>query len=165
MEIPFNSPKKRTLEERFISDSNEPVNYDLEKRLNCDISNTRFGSSAAGPADVSGNIGKRASLADCLRRREAMEAEAKREPAPEPKILSETKPAVEEVPEEEDEEGPHFEDNVDVKRFDCNELATVRTGSGGTSPSSAKDRRASLADCLRRREAVLTLRSRVKRED
>ena len=97
-----------------------------------------------------------------------MEAEAKREPAPEPKILSETKPAVEEVPEEDDddEEGPYFEDNnVDVKRFDCNELATVRTGSGGTSPSSAKDRRASLADCLRRREAVLTLRSRVKRED
>ena len=95
-----------------------------------------------------------------------MEAEAKREPAPEPKILSETKPAVEEVAEDEDEEGPHFEDNnVDVKRFDCNELATVRTGSGGTSPSSAKDRRASLADCLRRREAVLTLRSRVKRED
>ena len=67
--------------------------------------------------------------------------------------------------EEDDEEEPHFEDNVDVKRFDCNELATVRTGSGGTSPSSAKDRRASLADCLRRREAVLTLRSRVKRED
>ena len=34
MEIPFNSPKKRTLEERFISYSYEPVNYDLEKRLN-----------------------------------------------------------------------------------------------------------------------------------
>lgn len=107
------------------------------RRFDCnDLATTRTGSGGTSPS----NVDRRSSLGDCLRRREA---------APEPEPIIAVKPREEdedksnEIDEEEEDE---FE-----KRFDCNDLATTRTGSGGTSPSNV-DRRASLGDCLRRRE-------------